>query len=216
MVNGLHFRAFIVFHWTPKHFSKSLVAPFHSCTYFSPCRGAFKWMWCRCAFSPLSMFPFIQHCSTVALDVSLTPSEVRECSSSAPGVWLWYLPPANDSGTVSKNDYDAIKSKTKWAAHTRTNHLNSWFNPFFFNVGSWFFGGAFFLNLGARKHPRQTIFIPNLDGHSCQLPGHSNASSCCCLSPHHLLDVAHFCPDVLGFGDPQRPNTRYTIQCSFF
>lgn len=105
---------------------------FISCTYFSPCRGAFKWMWCRCAFSPPSTFPFIKNGSTVALDSSLTPIELRECSSSVPGVWLWYLPPANDSGTVSKNDYDVIKSKTKWATHTRTNHLNSWFNPFFF------------------------------------------------------------------------------------
>lgn len=60
-------------------------------------------------FSPLSMFPLIKNCSTVALDLSLTPIELRECSSSVPGVWIWDLLPANHSGTVPKNDYDRVQ-----------------------------------------------------------------------------------------------------------
>lgn len=38
-------------------------------------------------------------------------------------------------------------------------------------VLDFFFCGAFLLNLREWKHPRQTIFIPNLGGHSCQLLG---------------------------------------------
>lgn len=81
-----------------------------SCTYFSSYHGAFKWMWWRFVFYPLSIFTLIKYCSTLAFDLFLIPIELRECSSSFPGVWMWDLLPANDPGTVSNNnDYDRLQ-----------------------------------------------------------------------------------------------------------